>query len=123
HQREIEFRFPAEQEKHPTCAVRSPTRTAHSSVESRDASGEPRCHSAKRARRLHRCNRVVVRARFWHARSKHNGPSRDRAGKFVSEQPRRARLLFLSHRLPFPPHSGAAIRTFNILRELSSEFE
>src|SRR3954462_9057959 len=34
-----------------------------------------------------------------------------------------ARLLFLSHRLPFPPHSGAAIRTYNILRELSRAYE
>jgi polysaccharide biosynthesis protein PslH len=33
------------------------------------------------------------------------------------------RLLFLSHRLPYPPHSGAAIRTWNILRLLAAEFE
>lgn len=32
------------------------------------------------------------------------------------------RLLFLSHRLPYPPHSGAAIRTFHILRELAAGF-
>lgn len=32
------------------------------------------------------------------------------------------RLLFLSHRLPFPPHSGAAIRTYNILGELSRDY-
>jgi glycosyltransferase involved in cell wall biosynthesis len=34
-----------------------------------------------------------------------------------------ARLLFLSHRLPFPPHSGAAIRTYNVLVELSRRYE
>jgi len=34
-----------------------------------------------------------------------------------------ARLLFLSHRLPYPPHNGAAIRTWNILRLLAAEFE
>lgn len=33
------------------------------------------------------------------------------------------RLLFLSHRVPFPPHNGAAIRTYNILRLLAREFE
>jgi glycosyltransferase involved in cell wall biosynthesis len=32
------------------------------------------------------------------------------------------RLLFLSHRLPFPPHSGAAIRTYNVLVELSRAY-
>ena len=32
------------------------------------------------------------------------------------------RLLFLSHRLPFPPHNGAAIRTFNILRILARAY-
>jgi len=31
-------------------------------------------------------------------------------------------LLFLSHRLPTPPHNGAAIRTFNTIRVLSSAF-
>jgi glycosyltransferase involved in cell wall biosynthesis len=36
---------------------------------------------------------------------------------------RPARLLFLSHRLPYPPHNGAAIRTWNILRLLAAEFE
>lgn len=35
----------------------------------------------------------------------------------------RPRLLFLSHRLPFPPHNGAAIRTFNILRLLARDFD
>jgi glycosyltransferase involved in cell wall biosynthesis len=35
----------------------------------------------------------------------------------------RPRLLFLSHRLPFPPHNGAAIRTYNILRLLARDFE
>jgi len=34
-----------------------------------------------------------------------------------------ARLLFLSHRLPYPPHNGAAIRTWNILRLLAADFE
>src|SRR5687768_642538 len=33
------------------------------------------------------------------------------------------RLLFLSHRLPFPPHNGAAIRTFNILRLLARHYD
>lgn len=33
------------------------------------------------------------------------------------------RLLFLSHRLPYPPHNGASIRTFNILKQLAREFE
>lgn len=33
------------------------------------------------------------------------------------------RLLLLSHRLPFPPHSGAAIRTFNILRLLAKHYD
>jgi glycosyltransferase involved in cell wall biosynthesis len=36
---------------------------------------------------------------------------------------RKPRLLFLSHRVPFPPHNGAAIRTWNILRLLATEFE
>jgi glycosyltransferase involved in cell wall biosynthesis len=35
----------------------------------------------------------------------------------------RPRLLFLSHRLPYPPHNGAAIRTWNILRLLAAEFD
>jgi glycosyltransferase involved in cell wall biosynthesis len=34
-----------------------------------------------------------------------------------------ARLLFLSHRVPYPPHNGAAIRTWNILRLLAQDFE
>lgn len=42
-------------------------------------------------------------------------------GRTGGEQ--RPRLLFLSHRLPFPPHSGAAIRTYNILRELARTYE
>ncbi len=37
-------------------------------------------------------------------------------------RPMTRRLLFISHRLPFPPHSGAAIRTYNILAELSREY-
>ena len=36
---------------------------------------------------------------------------------------RRPRLLFLAHRLPFPPHNGAAIRTYNVLRLLAREFD
>lgn len=32
-------------------------------------------------------------------------------------------LLFLSHLLPYPPDSGAAIRTFNVLRILSEAFD
>ena len=35
----------------------------------------------------------------------------------------RPRLLFLSHRLPWPPHNGASIRTWNILTLLAREFE
>jgi glycosyltransferase involved in cell wall biosynthesis len=35
----------------------------------------------------------------------------------------RPKLLFLSHRLPFPPHNGAAIRTYNVLRLLSRHYE
>lgn len=35
----------------------------------------------------------------------------------------RPRLLFLSHRLPYPPHNGAAIRTYNVLRLLAQDFE
>jgi len=35
----------------------------------------------------------------------------------------RPKLLFLSHRLPFPPHNGAAIRTFNILKQLARDFD
>jgi glycosyltransferase involved in cell wall biosynthesis len=31
-------------------------------------------------------------------------------------------LLFLSHRLPTPPHNGAAIRTFNTIRVLSESY-
>ncbi|MFL5613845.1 MAG: glycosyltransferase family 4 protein [Gemmatimonadaceae bacterium] len=38
----------------------------------------------------------------------------------VSQRPR---LLFLAHRLPFPPHNGAAIRTYNVLRLLAREFD
>jgi glycosyltransferase involved in cell wall biosynthesis len=32
-------------------------------------------------------------------------------------------LLFLSHRLPTPPHNGAAIRTFNTIRVLSETYD
>ena len=31
-------------------------------------------------------------------------------------------LLFLSHRLPTPPHNGAALRTFNLIRVLSESY-
>lgn len=33
------------------------------------------------------------------------------------------KLLFLSHRLPFPPHNGAALRSLNILKLLSRHYE
>ncbi len=35
----------------------------------------------------------------------------------------RPSLLVLSHRLPFPPHNGAALRTYNMLRLLSRDFD
>ena len=35
----------------------------------------------------------------------------------------RPRLLVLSQTLPFPPDGGVKVRTFNILRQLSKEFE
>src|SRR5690348_16733898 len=35
---------------------------------------------------------------------------------------RKPRLLFLAHRLPFPPHNGAAVRTYNVLRLLAREY-
>jgi glycosyltransferase involved in cell wall biosynthesis len=35
----------------------------------------------------------------------------------------RPRLLFLSHRLPYPPHNGASIRTYHTLRQLAQEFD
>jgi len=37
--------------------------------------------------------------------------------------PDRPRLLFLAQSLPFPPHSGVAVRTYNVLRELQREFD
>lgn len=33
------------------------------------------------------------------------------------------KLLFLSHRLPYPPHSGADIRTYNVWRELAKDWD
>lgn len=40
-----------------------------------------------------------------------------------AQHPReRPTLLFLSHRLPYPPHNGAAVRTLNILRLLAGHF-
>ena len=35
----------------------------------------------------------------------------------------RPKLLLLSHRLPFPPHNGAAIRTYNLMRQLAMDFD
>jgi glycosyltransferase involved in cell wall biosynthesis len=35
----------------------------------------------------------------------------------------RPRILFLSQCLPYPPHSGVANRTYNILRQLHREFD
>lgn len=34
-----------------------------------------------------------------------------------------ARLLFLSHNLPYPPHAGVTSRTFNVLQQLAESFE
>jgi glycosyltransferase involved in cell wall biosynthesis len=36
---------------------------------------------------------------------------------------KRPRLLVLSHRLPYPPHNGAAVRTFNLLQQLAIDFD
>lgn len=35
----------------------------------------------------------------------------------------RPTLLFLSHRLPWPPHNGAAVRSYNVIRQLAQEFD
>ena len=35
----------------------------------------------------------------------------------------RHRILFLSHCLPYPPHSGVTSRTFNVLKQLHEEFD
>ena len=35
----------------------------------------------------------------------------------------RPRLLVLHHRLPYPPHDGAAIRSYNVLRLLARDFD
>ena len=35
----------------------------------------------------------------------------------------RRALLVLSHRVPYPPHNGAALRTYNMLRILSRDFD
>ncbi len=35
----------------------------------------------------------------------------------------RPRLLFLSHCLPYPPHSGVTSRTLNVLRQLAVEYD
>ena len=37
--------------------------------------------------------------------------------------PRRSRVLFLSQCLPYPPHTGVAARTFNILSQLQQSFD
>lgn len=37
--------------------------------------------------------------------------------------PARARLLFLSQSLPYPPHAGVAARTFHVLRALAGDFD
>ncbi|HTD60815.1 MAG TPA: glycosyltransferase [Gemmatimonadaceae bacterium] len=37
--------------------------------------------------------------------------------------PPRAALLVLSHRVPYPPHNGAALRTYNMLRLLARDFD
>jgi glycosyltransferase involved in cell wall biosynthesis len=37
--------------------------------------------------------------------------------------PARSSILFLSHFLPYPPSSGVASRTFNILKQLQQEFD
>ena len=42
------------------------------------------------------------------------------SGRSVTSKPN---LLFLSHRLPWPPHNGAAIRTYNILKLLADRFD
>jgi len=36
--------------------------------------------------------------------------------------PPRGELLVLSHRVPYPPHNGAALRTYNMLRLLARDF-
>lgn len=35
----------------------------------------------------------------------------------------RPRLLFLAQCLPYPPHSGVAVRTFNVLKQLEEAYE
>lgn len=37
--------------------------------------------------------------------------------------PARRSLLVLSHRVPFPPHNGAALRTYNMLRLLARDYD
>lgn len=37
--------------------------------------------------------------------------------------PSKPKLLVLSHFLPFPPHGGAAIRTYNLLKGLAESFD
>ena len=41
----------------------------------------------------------------------------------TSSSGRRRRLLFLSHCLPYPPHSGPRSRTLNVLGELQRDFD
>jgi glycosyltransferase involved in cell wall biosynthesis len=38
-------------------------------------------------------------------------------------KPQRPGVLFLSHCLPYPPHAGGLSRPFNILRQLSKDFD
>src|SRR5438105_15760605 len=35
----------------------------------------------------------------------------------------RPRLLFLAQCLPYPPHSGVAVRTFNVLKQLQEAYD
>src|SRR4030088_1091099 len=35
----------------------------------------------------------------------------------------RPRLLFLAQCLPYPPHSGVAVRTFNVLKQLHEAYD
>jgi len=43
--------------------------------------------------------------------------------KNVSEQTPKEPLLFLCHRIPFPPNKGDKIRSFNMLKKLSEKFD
>jgi len=54
---------------------------------------------------------------------RHTESSRDASDPGQDPRSRRPRLLFLSQTLPYPPDGGVTIRTFNILRLLSEEFQ